>query len=83
MWGMDSIYLTQDRDSWRSHVNAMLNIRIPRRQEILSMLRIFPPNLTSKYILLITTVHRFIVLKFWRGLTNRNLKYGRYLVLMS
>ena len=28
-WGMDWIYLSQDRDKWLALVNAIMNLRIP------------------------------------------------------
>jgi hypothetical protein len=28
-WGMDLIYLTQDTDTWRPVVNAVMNLRFP------------------------------------------------------
>jgi hypothetical protein len=29
MWGMDWIDLAQDRDRWRAHVDAALNLQVP------------------------------------------------------
>jgi len=29
MWGMDWIELAQDRERWRSLVNAEMNVRVP------------------------------------------------------
>jgi len=29
-WGMDWIYLAQDRDRWRALLNAIMNLQVPQ-----------------------------------------------------